>query len=101
MDKELKEGLIAVLEEGIKAQIPDRKEIKGVLTEDEYAKCFNLLWYEDQVILTEGYGFHTSLAGREYLEYLKHRNIVWCRKNWFPVAVAIVAAGVGIASIIV
>ena len=87
-EEKLKKGLIAVLEDGIEAQIPEPIQAKGDLSTDERAKYFHLLRDSGYIIYTEEYGNHTSLSGREYLYRLKHSLWAQIKRNCFPVVVA-------------
>ena len=101
MEGKLRKGLIAVLEEGCKAQIPEYREIKGLLSEDEYAHCFHILRDSRHIAFSEGYGYYTSLSGREYLYRLKHSVKAWGKDNWFAFSVAIATITVAITGVVV
>ena len=81
MEKNLTKGFIAILEKGCEAQIPAFMEIKGVLSEDEYEKCFHILKDSGYITFSEGYGYYTSLSGRAYLYGKKAPRKAWLKKH--------------------
>ena len=97
MDKELRKRLIEVLEDGTSSSLTvGNDEERTLLKSQGY-----LVEGTPKNLAAPRGALYTSIAGRKYLERLKHPRKAWLKKNWFAVSIAAITAFIGLASVIV